>query len=118
MPAQIFTVECGIVDRHILHLPEGILRGDFGIMNLHIFHVLENVFTVTFQSVDADIAAEHEGISAAMQFQIFDIQIPATPKHFIGIVYLHVLDFDVVHLAEHLGRINACIRHFQMVGVP
>ena len=54
-------------------------------------------------SVDADIAAEHEGISAAMQFQIFDIQIPATPKHFIGIVYLHVLDFDIVHLAEHLG---------------
>ena len=53
-----------------------------------------------------------------MQFQIFDIQIPATPKHFIGIVYLHVLDFDIVHLAEHLGRINACIRHFQMVGVP
>ena len=29
-----------------------------------------NVFTVTFQSVDADIAAEHEGINAAMQFQI------------------------------------------------
>ena len=118
MPAQIFTVECGIVDRHILHLPEGILRSDFGIAQLHILHILENVFAVAFQSVYTDVAAEHKRISSSMQFQIFDVQILATPEHFISIVHLYVLDFDVVHLAEHFGGVDTCIGHFQMVGVP
>jgi len=53
-----------------------------------------------------------------MQFQIFDVQILATPEHFISIVHLYVLDFDVVHLAEHFGGVDTCIGHFQMVGVP
>ena len=53
-----------------------------------------------------------------MQFQIFDVQILATPEHFVGIVYLYVLDFDVVHLAEHLGGVDTCVRHFQIIGVP
>ena len=118
MPTQVFTVEFGIVDCHVFHFPESIFRGDFGVMNLHIFHVLENVFAVALQSVYADITAEHERISAAMQFQIFDVQILATPEHFVGIFYLYVLNFDVVHLAEHLGGVDACVRHFQIIGVP
>ena len=118
MPAQVFAVEFRIVDCHVFHFPEGILCRNLGVMNLHIFHVLENVFAVALQPVYADIAAEHERISATMQFQILDVQILATPEHLVGIVYLHVLDFDIVHLAEHLGGVDACVRHFQIIGVP
>ena len=118
MPAQVFAVEFGIVDCHIFHLPEGVFRSDPGIAQLYIFHILENVFAIAFQAVDADIAAEHERISSSMQFQIPDIQILATPEHLIGIVHLHVLNFDVVHLAEHLGSIDTRVCHFQITGVP
>ena len=118
MPAEIFAVEFRIVDCHILHLPEGILRSDFGIAQLHILHILENVLAVAFQSVYADVAAEHERISSSMQFQIFDIQIFTTPEHLIGIVYLYILYFDVMHLAKHFGCIDTRISHFQMVGIP
>jgi len=44
-------------------------------------------------------------------------RILATPEHFVGIVYLYVLDFDVVHLAEHLGGVDTCVRHFQIIGM-
>ena len=53
-----------------------------------------------------------------LKFQIFDIQIFTTPEHLIGIVYLYILYFDVVHLAKHFGCIDTRISHFQMVGIP
>lgn len=118
MPAEIFAIEFGIVDCHILHLPESILCSDFGIAQLYILHILENVFAVALQSVYADVATEHERISSSMQLQISDVQILATPEYFIGIVHLYILNFDVVHLAEHFGCVDTRIGHFQMVGIP
>src|SRR5699024_3313667 len=79
---------------------------------------LENVFAVALQSVYADVATEHERISSSMQLQISDVQILATPEYFIGIVHLYILNFDVVHLAEHFGCVDTRIGHFQMVGTP
>lgn len=48
-----------------------------------------------------------------MQLQISDVQILATPEYFIGIVHLYILNFDVVHLAEHFGCVDTRIGHFR-----
>ena len=47
MPAQVFAVEFRIVDRHVLHLPESIFRGDFGIAAAHLteFYVLAGLIS-------------------------------------------------------------------------
>ena len=84
-------------------------------MNFYILHVLENIFTIALQSVHIDVAAEHEGVGAVVKLQIVDVQSVTTPKHFIGIIHLHVFYFYIVHLAEHFGGINDCVLHHQVV---
>lgn len=118
MPAEVLSVEFGIIDSHILHFPERILRRNLGVMNFHVLHVLEYIFAVTFQSVHINVVAEHERISAAMQFEVLDADAVATPEHLIGIVHRYVLDVYFVHLAEHLRRIDNRIGHFQVVAIP
>ena len=118
VPAEILAVEFRIVDGHVLHLPERILRRNLGIMNFHILYVLEYIFAVTFQSVHINVVAEHERISAPMQFEVLDADVVATPEYLVGIVHRYVLDVYFVHLAEHLRRINNRVGHFQVVTIP
>ena len=68
--------------------------------------------------VGSEMCIRDRRISSSMQLQISDVQILATPEYFIGIVHLYILNFDVVHLAEHFGCVDTRIGHFQMVGIP
>ena len=118
MPTEILAVEFGIVDGHILHLPESVLRCDFGIVDFYILHVLEHILTVAFQSVHINIVAEHERLGTAMQFEVLDTDAVATPEHFISIVHRHVFDVDFIHLTEHLWCVDNRVGHLQVVGIP
>ena len=87
-------------------------------MYLDILHILEDIFAVAFQSVHADVLAEHERIRAVMDLQILHPDVTTSPEDLVGIVYNDIFDFDIVHLAEHFRCIYHGIGHFQMVGVP
>ncbi len=87
-------------------------------MNFDIAGILENIFTVALQSVNIYIVTEHKRIGSAMELQVFDMYIVATPKHLVGIVHSNILQVEMTHLTEHLRSIYYCIAHFQMVAIP
>ena len=118
VPAEILPIKLRVVYGHILHFPEGILSGDFRIMYLHVFHILEHIFAVAFKSVYAYVTAEHKRICAAVELKVANIEPLATPEDLISIVHHHTFYLDIAHLAEHLGRVNHRVLHFQVVAIP
>ena len=118
MPAEILSIQFRVVDRDILNLPEGVLRGDLEVAQLGVLHILEYIFAFAVKSVHTDVAAEHERIGATSQSEIADIDAGAFPEHLVGIVHHHILKFQIRHLAKHLRRIDHRVRHLEVVRIP
>ena len=53
-----------------------------------------------------------------MELQVLHVYAAATPEHLVGIVHLDVLYVDVVHLAEHLWRVDNGVLHLQVIRIP
>ena len=118
VPSQILAVEVGVADSDILALPEGVFRHDVGIDEFHVLTVLEHIFRIAFQTVYLHILAEHEGIGAVVEFQVAGLDIAATPESLVGIVDDHILQVEVVHLAEELRGIDTGVAHVHVIAVP
>ena len=118
VPPEVLPVQFRIVDSHIVHLPESILGSDFRIVYLHILHILEDIFAVALEPVDIYVAAEHERICAAVELQVPGVDAGAPPEYLVGVIHHHILYVDVIHLPEHLRRIDHCAGHLEMVGIP
>ena len=118
MPAYVLAVEHGVVHGDVLHLPESVLGGNLCMVNLHVLDILEHILAVALQPVYVYVAAEHEGVSAAMQLEVLRPYALAPPEHLVGVGHLDVLQVKFLHLAEHLRRVNLRVAHRQVVGVP
>ena len=118
VPGEIFAIEIGIINRDILALPERVLRQDIGMMHLYILTILEHVFRIALKTIDIDVLREHKGISTTMQLYILDLNTIYLPESFISIGNLHILECQVVHLAEELGPVDTRILHHHIVGIP
>jgi len=118
VPCQVLSVEYGVADGDVLALPEGVFCHDVGIVYLHVLAVLEHVLRVALQSVHLHVFAEHEWVCAVVQLQVVCLDVLASPECLVGIVDDHVLQSQVVHLAEHLRCVDACVAHVEMVAVP
>src|SRR5699024_9975164 len=108
----------GIINGHVLYLPEGILCRNLGVVDFHVLYVLEHILAITLQTVHVYVMTEHEGIGAAMQLEVPGTDAAATPKYLVGVVHRYVLDVDLAHLTEHLRRVNNRVGHLQMVAIP
>ena len=118
MPAEILPVEFGVVYRHILDFPERVLGGDLRVADFCVPDILEHILAVALESVDTDVPAEHERIGAAVQDEVLRMYAAASPEHLVGVVHRDVLERELLHLAEHLGRIDDGVFHCEVVGVP
>ena len=118
VPRQVLAVEHGVVDIDILALPERVLRHDVGVVQLHVLAVLEHVFRVALQAVDAQVIAKHEGIGAVVQLKVSGLHILTAPESLVSIVDDDIVQMDMMHLAKHLGGIDACVAHQQVVAIP
>ena len=118
VPRQILTVQLGVVDGYVLTLPERVLGQDTGMVDLHVLTVLEHVFRIALQSVDVDVLGEHERVGASVQLHVVELQTVDLPECLVGVAYLHILQFHVVHLAEELRTVDAATAHHEVVGIP
>ena len=80
--------------------------------------LLEHVFGIRLQSVDAYIAAVHEGIGALVQHHVLKRQSVDAPECLIGIVDCDVLEREVLHLAEELWTVDDAVFHVHIVRIP
>ena len=118
MPGEVFAIELGVVDGDVLALPEGVLGEDLGIVHLDVLAILEDVLGVALESVDVDVVGEHEGVGSAVEPHVLDSDSVDLPEGFVGIGDLDVLEFQILHLAEELGSVDAAVGHQEVVGVP
>ena len=88
------------------------------IPQFHVLTILEHILGIALQIIYLHIIAEHEWIGAFMNLQILRTDMAATPENLVCIVDANVLQFYVMHFAEHLGTVNHGIFHCQVVAVP
>ena len=87
-------------------------------MYLHVLAVLEDILGIALQSVNVDVAAEHERISTFVNCKVTNLQSVNAPESLVGIVDYHILNGKVLHLAEQFRSIDNGVAHNHIVRVP
>ena len=118
MPAEILAVERRIVNGNVFGVPKSVFRVDFGIANLHVAAILERIITLLPVVGDADMLAVHEEVIGPVDAHVFQRHVAAVPQGLLGIGQLNVFEFDAVHFAKHLRRVDVRVRHPQAARVP
>ena len=118
VPPQILSVEHRVVHGDVLRLPERVLGSYARVAYLGVPHILEHILRVALQSVHNYVAAAHEGVGALVQGDVAYVQTVDVPESLVGIVYLHVLESEVLHLAEELRTVYHAVLHGHVIRIP
>ncbi len=118
MPSEVLAMEFGVVDGDILHLPKRIFGINLGVVYLYVTTILEHILGIALQTIDADIAAMHEGIGTLVEHHIVQGQSADAPKGLIGIVDGDIFEREVVHLAEEFRAVDHTVPHRHVIGIP
>ena len=118
IPAQVLSVDDGVIDCDVLRFPERVLGLQFGVADDDILAILEGIIARQVKMVDFNVPAMHKDIIALLCFDIFHPDVPAFPKRLVGVGKADAGEFQPVHLPEHLGRFHQAVAHFPVPGIP
>ena len=114
VPAQELSVDTGIIDRHVLTFPEGVLGIEVGIPDLDIPRPLEGIVALQLQAVDFQPAAVHEDIVRTQGAHVLQHAVAAVPASLRSTVDQYAAQGHPIHFAEGLGRIDDAVLHQQV----
>ena len=87
-------------------------------VNLHVAAVLEYILRVALQSIYIDVLGKHEWIGAVVEFNVLQFQTINFPESLICIGNVHILQFQVLHLAEEFRTIDGAVFHHHIITIP
>ena len=106
------------MDGYVLRLPEGVLGIEDGVADFHVLAVLEGIIALVAVVPDPDVAAVEEEVVALGEFDVLQLEIPAEPEGLVGMGDLDILQGCVLHLPEHLRRLDEGVAHLEVAAVP